>query len=103
VGNRPMIICLSSEPGLRPRSLSPKTNRDQNGDRFCRRSEFFAAVDKRLEKMEDRFAKSLDELTKTLDHFLKRMTDMEDKFTFMKEDLKRAKVEGTWGNLSARV
>jgi hypothetical protein len=28
-------------------------------------------------------------LTKTLDKFLKRLTDIEEEFTFMKEDLKR--------------
>jgi len=50
-----------------------------------------AAVDKRLEKMELRFAKSLDELTKTLDKFLKRVTDIEEEFIFMKEDLRRVK------------
>ena len=50
-----------------------------------------AAVDKGLAKMEQRFAKSLDDLTKTLDKFLKRLTDIEDEFTFMKEDLKRVK------------
>ncbi len=50
-----------------------------------------AAVDKRLEKMEERFAKSLDELTRTLDKFLKRLSDIEEEFTFMKEDLKRVK------------
>jgi predicted Zn-dependent peptidase len=38
-----------------------------------------------------RFAKSLDELTKTLDKFLKRLSDIEEEFTFMKEDLKRVK------------
>ena len=50
-----------------------------------------AAVDRRLEKMEERFAKSLDDLTKTLDRFLKRLTDIEEEFIFMKEDLKRVK------------
>ncbi len=50
-----------------------------------------AAVDKRLEKTEQRFTKSLDELTKTLDTFLKRVTDIEEEFIFMKEDLKRVK------------
>ncbi len=40
---------------------------------------------------EGRFAKSLDELTKTIDKFLKRLTDIEEEFTFMKEDLKRVK------------
>jgi hypothetical protein len=50
-----------------------------------------AAVDRRLEKMEERFAKSLDDLTKTLDKFLKRLTDIEEEFIFMKEDLKRVK------------
>src|SRR5712692_286253 len=38
-----------------------------------------AAVDRRLEKMEVRFAKSLDDLTKTLDKFLKRLTDIEER------------------------
>ena len=50
-----------------------------------------AAVDKRLERMEERFAKSLDALTKTLDKFLKRMTDMEEEFEFMKADINRVK------------
>jgi len=50
-----------------------------------------AAVDKRLERTEERFAKSLDDLIKTLDRFLKRVTDIEEEFTFMKEDLKRVK------------
>ena len=50
-----------------------------------------AAVDRRLEKMEERFAESLDDLTKTLDKFLKRLTDIEEEFIFMKEDLKRVK------------
>jgi hypothetical protein len=50
-----------------------------------------AAVDRRLEKMEEHFAKSLDDLTKTLDKFLKRLTDIEEEFIFMKEDLKRVK------------
>jgi len=47
----------------------------------------------RLEKMEERFAKRLDELTltKTLDKFLKRLSDIEEEFTFMKEDLNRVK------------
>ncbi len=38
-----------------------------------------AAVDRRLEKMEERFAESLDDLTKTLDKFLKRLTDIEER------------------------
>jgi hypothetical protein len=42
-----------------------------------------------LAKTEERFAKSLDELTKTFDKFLK--PDIEEEFTFMKEDLKRVK------------
>ena len=50
-----------------------------------------AAIDKRLQKMEEHFAKSLDELTKTLDKFLKRISDIEEEFVFMKEDLKRVK------------
>jgi hypothetical protein len=50
-----------------------------------------AAIDQRLEKMEERFAKSLDALTKTLDKFLKRMTDMGEEFEFMKADLNRVK------------
>jgi hypothetical protein len=50
-----------------------------------------AAVDRRLEKIKERFAKSLDDLTKTLDRFLKRLTDIEEEFIFMKEDLKRVK------------
>jgi len=49
------------------------------------------AVDKRLEKMEQRFNEKLDRLTTTLDKFLKRMTDMEQEFTFMKNDVKRIK------------
>ena len=53
-----------------------------------------AAVDKRLASR--RFAKSLDELTKTLDQFPEGaytgLTDIEEEFTFMKEDLKRVKV-----------
>jgi DNA anti-recombination protein RmuC len=50
-----------------------------------------ASVDKRLSRMEERFAKSLDELTKVIDKFLKRPTDIEQEFTFMKENLKRVK------------
>jgi len=30
-------------------------------------------------------------LTKTIDKFLQRLTDIEEEFTFMKEDLKRVK------------
>ena len=41
--------------------------------------------------MGERFAKNLDDLTKTLDTFLKRFPDIEEEFTFMKEDLKRVK------------
>ena len=33
----------------------------------------------------------LNDLTTTLDKFLKRVTDVEQEFTFMKEDLKRVK------------
>jgi hypothetical protein len=36
-------------------------------------------------------SESLDELTRTIDKFLKRLTDIEEEFTFMKEDLKRVK------------
>jgi hypothetical protein len=49
------------------------------------------AVDKRLEKLETRFMQKLNDLTTTLDKFLKRVTDVEQEFTFMKEDLKRVK------------
>ena len=49
------------------------------------------AVDKRLEKFENLFRDELSRLTNTLDKFLKRLTDMEEEFTFMKEDLKRVK------------
>jgi len=50
-----------------------------------------AAMDERLQKLEERFDRKLDRLTNALERFLKRMTDMEDEFTFMKEDLKRVK------------
>jgi hypothetical protein len=50
-----------------------------------------AAMDKRLEPMEKRFNEKLDRLTTTLDRFLKRMTDVEEEFTFMKNDVNRIK------------
>lgn len=50
-----------------------------------------AAMDKRLEQTEKRFNEKLDRLTATLDKFLKRMTDMEEEFTFMKNDVSRIK------------
>jgi cysteine sulfinate desulfinase/cysteine desulfurase-like protein len=50
-----------------------------------------AAMDKRLEAMEKRFNEKLDRLTTTLDRFLKRMTDVEEEFTFMKNDVNRIK------------
>ncbi len=61
-------------------------------DRFTAQSiALAAAMDKRLEQMEERFNEKLDRLTTTLDKFLKRMTDMEDEFTSMKNDVKRIK------------
>ena len=50
-----------------------------------------AAMDKRLEPMEKRFNEKLDRLTTTLDRFLKRMNDVEEEFTFMKNDVNRIK------------
>ena len=41
--------------------------------------------------MLQRFCLQHSTLTKTLDKFLKRLTDIEEEFTFMKEDLKRVK------------
>ena len=49
------------------------------------------AVDKRLEKMEQRFMEKLNSLTNTLDRFLKRLTDTEEEFVFMKHDVNRIK------------
>jgi hypothetical protein len=49
------------------------------------------AVDKRLEKLEQRFMEKLNSLTNTLDHFLKRLTDTEEEFVFMKHDVNRIK------------
>ena len=53
--------------------------------------EILSAVDKRLEKLEERFTKKLNELTNTLDKFLKRLADQEEEFTFMKNDINRIK------------
>lgn len=50
-----------------------------------------SAVDKRLEKLEERWLEKFNKLTTTLDKFLKRMTDMEEEFTFMKNDVSRIK------------
>jgi hypothetical protein len=50
-----------------------------------------SAVDKRLEKLEERWLEKFNKLTTTLDKFLKRMTDMEEEFTFMKNDVNRIK------------
>jgi len=49
------------------------------------------AVDKRLEKLEQRFIVKLNSLTNTLEHFLKRLTDTEEEFVFMKHDVDRIK------------
>ena len=49
------------------------------------------AVDKRLEKMEQRFMEKLNSLTNMLDRFLKRLTDTEEEFVFMKHDVNRIK------------
>ena len=49
------------------------------------------AVDKRLEKLEQRFIVKLNSLTNTLEHFLKRLTDTEEEFVFMKHDVNRIK------------
>jgi len=54
-----------------------------------------AAVDKRLEKLEERFMEKLNELTTTLDKFLKRLTAVEQEFKFLKEDLKRASAKNS--------
>jgi pantoate kinase len=53
--------------------------------------EILSAVDKRLEKLEERWLEKFNKLTTTLDKFLKRMTDMEEEFTFMKNDVNRIK------------
>jgi hypothetical protein len=50
-----------------------------------------SVVDKRLEKLEERFMQKLNDLTITLEKFLKRTTDLEEEFEFMKADLKRIK------------
>ena len=50
-----------------------------------------SAVDKRLEKLEERWLEKFNKLTTTLDKFLKRMTDMEEEFVFMKNDVNRIK------------
>ncbi len=47
----------------------------------------FRTVNKRLSRLEQQYER----LLRTLDSFLKRVTDMEEEFTFMKEDLKRVK------------
>src|SRR5207244_7086762 len=49
------------------------------------------AVDKRLEKLEQRFIVKLNSLTNTLEHFLKRLTDTEEEFVTMKHDVDRIK------------
>ena len=49
------------------------------------------AVDKRFDKLEQRFLEKLNSLTNTLDHFLKRLTDTEEEFVFMKHDVNRIK------------
>jgi DNA gyrase/topoisomerase IV subunit A len=54
-------------------------------------SVILGAVDVKLTGLEQSFTNKLNELTTTLDKFLKRVTDIEDEFTFMKEDLKRVK------------
>lgn len=54
-----------------------------------------AAVDKRLEKLEERFMEKLNELTTTLDKFLKRLTAVEQEFKFLKVDLKRASAKNS--------
>jgi hypothetical protein len=48
-------------------------------------------IEKRIDKMEERFNQKLDKLTTTLDAFLKRMTDMEDEFAMMRNDINRMK------------
>jgi hypothetical protein len=54
-------------------------------------SVILGAVEGKLTVLEQSFANKLNELITTLDKFLKRVTDIEDEFTFMKEDLKRVK------------
>jgi len=49
------------------------------------------ALEKRIDKLEIRIDQKFDRLTTTLDKFLKRLTDIEDEFTFMKEDVRRIK------------
>jgi predicted nuclease with TOPRIM domain len=49
--------------------------------------ERFRGVNRRLARLEGQY----DRLLRTLNKFLKRMTDLEEEFTFMKEDLKRVK------------
>src|SRR5713101_5749221 len=62
------------------------------GERFAAQNiAILTAVDKRLEKMEQRFMEKLNSLTSTLDQFLKRLTDTEQEFIFMKNDVKRIK------------
>ena len=48
-------------------------------------------MERRLEKMEERFDKKINKLMDTLDQFLKRMTDVETEFTMMRADLDRVK------------
>ena len=47
----------------------------------------FRAVNRRLSKLDQHYER----LLRTLNSFLKRVTDIEEEFTFMKEDLKRVK------------
>ena len=47
----------------------------------------FRAVNRRLSKLDQQYER----LLRTLNSFLKRVTDIEEEFTFMKEDLKRVK------------
>ena len=51
----------------------------------------FSGIERRIDKLEERFLSRLDHFTTTLDKFLKRFTDIEEEFVFMKDDPKRVK------------
>jgi len=49
------------------------------------------AVEKKIEKTEEKINKKFDKLINTLDVFLKRLTDTEDEFVIMKAEINKMK------------
>ena len=94
-GSRSVAFFLFHAHGSQARGASGRPNAGAVGrvdqKLAAQNVAILSAVDKRLEKLEERWLEKFNKLNTTLDKFLKRMTDMEEEFVFMKNDVNRIK------------